>query len=71
MIRIRITDAAYKAIADSLVSPDGLYEPQRCAQGGVFIWLPDITANQLLAMRARGEEVSDVIIRLCEMETAA
>jgi hypothetical protein len=68
MRRIRITSSAYEAIAASLGSSDGLYEPQACAQGGVFIWIPKATLNQLIALRGKAEEISDVIVRLANLE---
>jgi hypothetical protein len=71
LIRIRITDAAFDAIASSLASPHRLHEPQACAQGGFFIWLPRITVNQLDAMRGPREDLSAVIIRLAQWESEA
>jgi hypothetical protein len=72
MIRLHITAAAYAAIRDALVSPDGLYEPHRSAQVGFFIWLRKVvSANQLFALRGRGEDVSDVTIRSASLEAAA
>ena len=70
MIRLHITAAAYAAIAASLAGDNALYEPQESAQGGYFIWLMKSTANQLKALRRPGEGVSEVILRLAQLENA-
>ena len=69
MIRIHVTAAAYEAIADSLAGRNALLPAQRSSQGGFFLWLTKTTVNQLMALRGRGEDISDVICRLAEMET--
>ncbi len=58
MIRISITSAAFEAI----------YEPQRTAQDGYFIWVEPIWLNKLEALRQPGEGLSETIIRLVAME---
>jgi len=69
MIRIRISDAAYGAIASSL-GETTLLTAQGSSQGGVFLWLDKVTVNQLTALRGEAESYSDVILRLAELEAA-
>lgn len=67
MIRIRISEAAYAILAASCGDP---LTPQRCAQGGYFIWLDPITVDKLKYMREPGEGFSETILRLAELEAA-
>ena len=62
MIRITITAAAYAAIAATL--PKGIgAEPERVADGRVWVWLPPAIVNALAGARGPGESYSDVILR--------
>ena len=64
MIRIAITAEAFDAIEGTLPIGTVAFERQRTASGGVFVWLDRRTADKLFAERCRGEEVSDVIVRV-------
>jgi hypothetical protein len=65
MIRITITAAAFDAIAALLASGNVLYERERTAQGGYFVWLDESVVNNLERLRGpRDEDLSAVIVRL-------
>jgi hypothetical protein len=65
MIRISITPAAFDAIAAMLASGTVLYEHERTAQGGYFVWLDESVVNNLKRLRGpRDEDLSAVIVRL-------
>jgi hypothetical protein len=66
MIRIAITLQAFEAIRTSLPPKTAVHPIQRSATG-VFLWLDKRTLNQLIALRRRGEDLSDTIIRLAGM----
>ena len=68
MIRIAITEAAFKVIADTLPFGSTVYEAGMSADGGRFIWLERRAVDQLYVLRQRGEELSDVILRVAAME---
>jgi hypothetical protein len=68
MIRTAITAAAYHTVAAS--SMRFLLE-QRSPQGGYFIWLDQLTLKQLKATKKRSEDLSDVIIRLANVDAKA
>jgi hypothetical protein len=64
---IAITHDAYEAIAAAL--PQGVdAKPVEPAAGKVFVWLDDSLAECLAALRRRGEDHSDVILRLAAIE---
>jgi hypothetical protein len=56
MIQIAISQAALDATAATLSRGAMLYEPQRAASGGVFVWLPERGVNNLAAVRGKGED---------------
>jgi hypothetical protein len=64
VIRIAITAEAFEAIAATLPLDSVGYEPERTASGGYFVWLDRGVADKLFAERRRGEDISDVILRL-------
>jgi hypothetical protein len=67
MVKIAITHAAYAAIAAAL--PEGIdARPVEPAAGKVFVWLDGSLAGCLAALRRRGEDHSDVILRLAAIE---
>ena len=67
MVRIAITHDAYAAIAAAL--PQGVDAmPVEPAAGKVFVWLDGSLAGCLAALRRRGEDHSDVILRLAAIE---
>jgi hypothetical protein len=68
MIRIAITEAAFKVITKTLPLGSTTYECGVSADGGRFIWLERRAVDQLYALRQRGEELSDVILRVAAME---
>ena len=68
MIRISITAAAFEAIAATLPFGSTMYEAKATGDGGYFVWLDRGAVDQLHALRQRGEELSDVILRVCEIE---
>ena len=64
---IAITHDAYAAIAAAL--PQGVdARPVDPAAGKVFVWLDGSLADCLAALRRRGEDHSDVILRLAAIE---
>ncbi len=71
MIEIAITREAYEAIKATLPQDRALDTLRRSTTGKVFIWLDRNNLNRLRALRGRGEELSDVIVRLAKAETAA
>jgi hypothetical protein len=67
MVKIAITHDAYAAIAAAL--PQGVDTgPVEPAAGKVFVWLDGSLAGCLAALRRRGEDHSDVILRLAAVE---
>jgi hypothetical protein len=68
VIRIAITEAAFNVIADTLPFGSTMYETKASNDGGYFIWLERHAMDQLYALRQRGEDLSDVIVRLAAME---
>jgi hypothetical protein len=68
VIRISITSAAFDAIKATLPVGAAVYEPQRTAQDGYFIWVERSWLNKLEALRQPREGLSETIIRLVAME---
>jgi hypothetical protein len=65
MIRIAITAETFDAVAAMLPSGNVLYESERTAQGGYFVWLDESAVNNLERLRGpRDEDLSAVIVRL-------
>jgi hypothetical protein len=71
MIRIAITAKAFDAIAATLPLGSVGYEAQPNEKGERLVWLEAAVVDKLGAMRAPGESVSDVIMRLVEIEASA
>jgi hypothetical protein len=64
MIGIAITADAFDAVAAALASGGVLYEGERTALGGYFIWLDESVVNNLGRLqRSRDEDLSAVIVR--------
>jgi hypothetical protein len=61
MIRIAITQAAFDAIAATMLFGS---EPEVNAEGERLIWLDIRVVDRLRALRGPGESYSDVIVRL-------
>jgi hypothetical protein len=64
MIRISITQAAFDAIAATLLFGSVNYETKISAKGKRLIWLDVRVVNRLRAQRGPGESYSDIILRL-------
>jgi hypothetical protein len=65
MIRIAITAEAFDAIAAALTSGAVLYEGERTAPGGYFVWLDESVVNNLGKLQGpRDGDLSAVIVRL-------
>jgi hypothetical protein len=71
MIHIAITEGAFQVIAATLPFGSVAFEQKRTASGGYFIWLDRRTADWLITARRRGEDISDVIVRLTAVESRA
>ena len=68
MIRIAITVDAFEAITATLPLGWVAYEAEVTAKGERLIWVEASAVDHLSAMRRPGEELSDVILRLVELE---
>ncbi len=68
MIRIAISEAAFKAISATLALGSIGFEGEPNAKGERMIWLDAHVVDKLTAMRRPGESMSDVILRLVELE---
>ena len=64
MIRIAITQAAFDAIAATLPLGTVSFENKIDENGERLIWLELRVVDRLRAMRGRGEDYSQVILRL-------
>ena len=71
MIRIAISEAAFEAIAATMLLGSVGYERDLNAQGERVIWLEKVWIDKLDAIRMPGESYSDVILWLAELEAAA
>jgi hypothetical protein len=65
---IAITHDAYAAIAAALPQGVEARPVEPAAAGKVFVWLDGSLADCLAALRRRGEDHSDVILRLAAVE---
>jgi hypothetical protein len=69
MIRVALTDAAYDAIA--LALPKGAARwPMQRDRGQCFIQVEAAVVDRMRAIRRPGENYSQVILRLVELETS-
>ena len=68
MIRISITPSAFEAIAATLPLGSVGFEPMIDAKGQRLIWVEAAVVDRLTAMRRPNESLSDVILRLVELE---
>jgi hypothetical protein len=69
MIGITISGEAYAVIARIL--PPGRVERDIVPGGEYQIWLPQAVVVRLLALRERGETLSDAILRLAKRGSVA
>ena len=65
---IAITHDAYAAIATALPQGVEARPVEPAAAGKVFVWRDGSLADCLVALRRRGEDHSDVILRLAAVE---
>ena len=68
MIRIAITAEAFEAIVATLPFGSMDVEREPDANGERLVWIEDMWANRLAALRGPSESYSDVILRLVEIE---
>jgi hypothetical protein len=66
MIRIAISEAAFEAIAKTILLGSVAVEPEVNERGEKLVWLNRTVADRLAALRGPGESYSDVILRLAE-----
>jgi hypothetical protein len=66
MVRIAITQAAFDAIAKTLLLGSVNYENATNEKGERLIWLEPSMVDRLRSMGGPGESWSDVILRLAE-----
>jgi hypothetical protein len=64
VIRIAISEAAFEAIARTLPFGSVSFENQTNENGERLIWLEPRVVDRLRALRGRGEDWSDVILRI-------
>lgn len=67
MIRLVLTEGAYDAIASTLPKGSARWPMQR-DRGKCFIQVEAAIVDRMRAMRRPGEDYSDVILRLIEIE---
>lgn len=68
MIRIAISQSAFEAIARTLPLGSVSFENNIDEYGQRLIWLEPNVVDRLRALRGRGEDYSQVILRLAETE---
>jgi hypothetical protein len=68
MVRISVSEAAFKAIVDILPLGSVAYEAALDDWGGRAIWIEARAIDKLTALRRADESYSDVILRLVEIE---
>ena len=71
MIRLEISPEAFMAIIDSLSEEETPFPPVRGPAGGFYVWLTKSLAERLHAHRRPYEGLSEVILRLAELEALA
>jgi hypothetical protein len=70
VICIAISQAAFDAMAATLVLGTVAVEPERAENGDIYIWLDPRVLAKLKALRGPGESYSDVILRVAKGEGA-
>ena len=68
MVRIAVSQAAFKAVAANSRLGRVVYEPERNAKGEPVIWVERLALDKLDALRALSESYSDAILRLVELD---
>jgi hypothetical protein len=69
MIGIAISQAAFEAIAATMVFGSLGYETQRTEKGELHIWLESRIVDRLTALRGKGESYSGIILRIVAFPT--
>ena len=64
MIRIAISQAAFDAIAETLLLGSTGFENATNEQGERLVWLDRAVVDRLRPLRGPGESYSDVILRI-------
>jgi hypothetical protein len=68
MIRLSITAAAFYAISATLPLGSIMYEADLTATGKRLTWVEARIVDRLRALRGTGEDISDTILRMVEIE---
>lgn len=68
MTGIEISEAAWRAIVDTVPKGSVVFERQRGQRGGVVIQLPETIIGALNGLRRPSEGYSEAILRLCQLE---
>jgi hypothetical protein len=68
MVRISITAEGFAALASTIPFGNICFELVLNAKGERLIWIEQVWADKLRAVRGPGESYSDVILRLVAME---
>jgi hypothetical protein len=68
MIEIAVSPAAFDAIKATIENGGGGLPPKRNSRGEYLVWLDDRIVARLARLRGRGENYSDVILRLAKDE---
>jgi hypothetical protein len=66
LIRIAVSARAYRAIKASLPEGSVVYPSERNGRGEYLLWLTEVEANRLAALRRYGESYSEAVIRLAK-----
>jgi hypothetical protein len=69
MIRIAISEAAFEAIAATLLLGNVSHENATNERGERYVWLDHAVVAHLRAMRGPGEDWSQVILRIAANQT--
>jgi hypothetical protein len=70
MIRIAISQAAFEAISATRPFGNVSFEQATNEHGQRYVWLERSVVDRLRAMRGPGEDTSDVILRLVEIDAS-
>jgi hypothetical protein len=68
MVRISISAEAFEVLASTIPFGSIGCEPKLNAKGERLIWIEQVWADKLRALRGPGESYSDVILRLVAVE---
>jgi hypothetical protein len=68
MTRVEISAAAYEVIEDILPTGAVKWPVDQTESGKIFVWISRQALNRLERSRRQGEDLSDTIVRIAEME---